>query len=82
MWVNFAKTGDPSTEEYKWENYDISSRATLVLGEEIQVTNPHLKWGFVTCDRLVVRKKMRKSLEFPAFSILGRKHAFFAFKNL
>ena len=35
MWVNFARTGDPSTDEYKWEPYTRDSRMTMVLGEEI-----------------------------------------------
>ena len=35
MWVNFARTGDPGTEEYAWEPYTRSSRKTMVLGEEI-----------------------------------------------
>ena len=39
MWVNFARTGDPGTEEYAWEPYTRSSRKTMVLGEEIGMTN-------------------------------------------
>ncbi len=35
MWVNFARSGDPSTEEYIWEPYTADSRKTMVLGEEI-----------------------------------------------
>ena len=34
MWVNFARTGDPSTETYAWEPYTADSRKTMVLGEE------------------------------------------------
>jgi len=39
MWVNFAKTGDPSTPEYKWPQYDEKKRATMILGPEIHVEN-------------------------------------------
>ena len=35
MWVNFAKTGDPSTDEYTWESYNSDTRLTMILGEEI-----------------------------------------------
>ena len=38
MWVNFARTGDPGTEEYPWEPYTRDSRMTMVLGEEIGMT--------------------------------------------
>lgn len=38
MWVNFARTGDPSTAEYFWEPYTADSRKTMVLGEKIGMT--------------------------------------------
>lgn len=31
MWVNFAKTGDPSTEDLAWEPYDAGARNTMLL---------------------------------------------------
>ena len=34
MWVNFANTGDPSTEEYTWEPYEAGERRTMILGDE------------------------------------------------
>lgn len=37
MWVNFAKTGDPSTEKNHWPAYSEESKKTLVLGTEIYV---------------------------------------------
>ena len=37
MWVNFAKTGDPSTEKNKWPKYDSRTKQTLVFGEKIYV---------------------------------------------
>lgn len=39
MWVNFARRGDPSTEKYTWEPYTAAGRKTMVLGEEIGMTD-------------------------------------------
>ena len=36
MWVNFAKTGDPSIEEARWEPYSESQRNTMILGDPIR----------------------------------------------
>ncbi|MBQ3954477.1 MAG: carboxylesterase/lipase family protein [Clostridia bacterium] len=42
MWVNFALTGNPSTEEHPWEPYSVRSRKTMVLdGEIFQKINLH-----------------------------------------
>ena len=35
MWVNFAITGNPSTKDYTWEEYDETSGNTIVLGDEV-----------------------------------------------
>ena len=43
MWVNFAKTSDPGTDEYDWEPYDESTRKTLLLGDEIGLASDPLK---------------------------------------
>ncbi|MBQ1391907.1 MAG: carboxylesterase/lipase family protein [Firmicutes bacterium] len=37
MWVNFARTGDPSTDRYKWAPYDSTKRNTMVLGADIHM---------------------------------------------
>ena len=37
MWVNFAKTGDPSTDNNKWPKYNSETKKTLILGEKIFV---------------------------------------------
>lgn len=34
MWANFARTGDPSIDEVKWEKYDSETRKTLVIGND------------------------------------------------
>lgn len=37
MWVNFARTGDPSTETITWQPYNTQTRMTMVLGEEVRM---------------------------------------------
>jgi len=60
MWTNFAKTGDPSTEETAWQQYDEASRATMILGPDTHVENdPRGK-------RRELTEKMAK--ENPAYS--------------
>ena len=39
MWVNFAKTGDPSTEDITWPAYDKETRVSMVLGDDIHTEN-------------------------------------------
>ena len=34
MWVNFAKTSNPSLEDIKWEKYDAKHRKTMVLKKD------------------------------------------------
>lgn len=43
MWVNFAKTGNPSTPAHYWPAYEGVQRATMVLGDSIHVVNDPLK---------------------------------------
>ena len=37
MWVNFAKTGDPSLEELPWASYSKAARDTMLLGRKPHV---------------------------------------------
>lgn len=37
MWVNFARNGDPSTEDVKWEAYSDDPKNTAILGDRISV---------------------------------------------
>ena len=37
MWVNFARTGDPGTEEITWQAYNSQTRLTMILGEKIRM---------------------------------------------
>ncbi|MCQ2376913.1 MAG: carboxylesterase family protein, partial [Methanocorpusculum sp.] len=34
MWINFAKTGDPSIEGFTWSEYTLEDRATMVVGND------------------------------------------------
>lgn len=34
MWINFAKTGNPSTEDLTWERFDKASRKVMVIGDK------------------------------------------------
>lgn len=38
-WINFARTGDPSTETHPWPRYDTTSRPTMVFGAQTGVEN-------------------------------------------
>ena len=38
MWLNFARTGDPSADGHVWAPYTADGRKTMVLGEEIGMT--------------------------------------------
>lgn len=37
MWVNFAKTGNPSTNDLVWPKYNEKTKETMVLGRETKV---------------------------------------------
>ena len=37
MWVNFAKTGNPSTKDYKWEKYDCENKNCMILGKKVEL---------------------------------------------
>ena len=60
MWVNFAKTGDPSTEENDWRNYTYDDPDTIILDNDIhmreellheqeELIKPLLDYGFNGC---------------------------------
>ena len=42
MWVNFAKTGNPSTDSITWPEYDTSTQATMIITESPSVRNANL----------------------------------------
>ena len=38
MWINFAKTGDPSIDGFTWQEYTLEKRATMVVGNDSSVS--------------------------------------------
>ena len=42
MWVNFAKTGDPSIESITWPEYDTETQATMIIAETPSIRNGNL----------------------------------------
>ena len=46
MWTNFAKDGNPSTEDYNWKKYDTKNNYSMVLGKE-----PELKENLFSGER-------------------------------
>ena len=53
MWVNFAKTGDPSTAEYHWDPYDGKDRMTMFLGDTIEMVSDPLPQQRVLIEPLL-----------------------------
>lgn len=39
MWTNFARTGNPSTDEIEWKPYDVNDRASLVISDKPHMSN-------------------------------------------
>ena len=37
MWVNFAKTGNPSNNKFQWEKYNHKNKPCMILGDEIKI---------------------------------------------
>ena len=38
MWINFAKTGNPSIEGFEWPEYNLDTRATMFVGQDSSIT--------------------------------------------
>ena len=73
MWVDFAKTGDPSTENYHWDPYDSVSRNTMVLGDEIhQVSDPLREQRELTEPLLSYRFNGYAGVYEDVFTYVGR----------
>ena len=34
MWVNFAKTGNPSLDEIEWHQYDVNERKAIIFEKD------------------------------------------------
>ena len=57
MWINFAKTGDPSTTEHPWPAYDGERRTSMVLGERI-----HTEDGLLEQQRALIEPLLQYGL--------------------
>ena len=54
MWVNFAKTGDPSTSSITWPEYDQTTQATMIIAETPEVRNANLSRRYELISHLLV----------------------------
>ena len=58
MWINFAKTGNPSTEDFIWPRYDKRHRATAVFDNEIFVERDSERAGDILAPLMDVEFDM------------------------
>ena len=72
MWVNFATTGNPSTPAHYWPAYEATQRATMSLGDTIQLLNDPLPE-----QRRLIAPLMPKYIS-PIFSDLLDKAPWYA----
>ena len=57
-WVQFAKTGDPSTDELKWEQYSVEAhRPTMIMSAA-----PHIRQNVLEKQRQLLRPLLRYRL--------------------
>ena len=64
MWTNFARTGDPSTDDLVWEEYTEQSRATMVFSEQ-----PHIKYDVLSGRRKLLSPLLRHMIN-PSYATL------------
>lgn len=64
MWSNFARTGDPSTDDLAWEEYTEQSRATMVFSDQ-----PHIKYDVLRGRRKLLSPLLRHMIN-PSYSTL------------
>lgn len=64
MWTNFARNGDPSTDELSWEKYSSLARATMVISEE-----PHLEYDVLRKRRKLLAPLLKHMIN-PSYATL------------
>ncbi len=64
MWTNFARTGNPSTDEIKWKQYDENERASLVISER-----PHISNDILSKQRKLLSPLIKRMIN-PSYSSL------------
>ena len=65
MWVNFAKTGDPSADGLTWEPYSASDRRTMLIGKRMR-TEKDLKDGAREALTPLLRYRVNGNSAVPA----------------
>ena len=64
MWTNFARSGDPSTDDLAWEEYTVQSRATMVFSDQ-----PHIKYDVLRGRRKLLSPLLRHMIN-PSYATL------------
>lgn len=65
MWTNFARTGDPSTDDLLWEKYSVLARATMVISQE-----PHLEYDVLRMRRTLLMPLLKHMIN-PSYATLN-----------
>lgn len=64
MWTNFARTGNPSTDDLIWEPYTEQKRATMVISRE-----PNIKYDVLSGRRRLLSPLLRHMIN-PSYATL------------
>ena len=64
MWTNFARTGDPSVEDLRWEEYTEQKRATMVISKQ-----PNIKYDVLSGRRILLAPLLRHMIN-PSYATL------------
>lgn len=65
MWTNFARTGNPSTEDLKWNKYIAKTRETMVISEI-----PHMEKDVLAERRKLLTPLLRHMIN-PSYATLS-----------
>lgn len=59
-WTNFARTGNPSVDDFVWEEYDLSTRKTMTVGNDciLKMVNDPLPTQRIILDELELYKSV------------------------
>ncbi len=64
MWTNFARTGNPSTDEIEWKPYDVNDRASLVISDK-----PHMSKDVLHKQRKMLSPLLKRMIN-PSYAEL------------
>ncbi len=65
LWTNFARTGNPSTDELQWQPYDEKGRASLVISNE-----PHVAKDILQSQRKLLSPLLSRMIN-PSYASLN-----------